>query len=229
MFRGSDLLWACPMFNAGRNQCLSLVCSLWPSCHRWIPCFKNGGPPLWFRWCWIHSLALGSPWGPAVHGGVPREILWIWCEGSWQGWPTLFAACLIFLRPLWTHLLHEHRRNGHLYLSCTTSVFCLMLTRLLSVMLSAHVHQLIWCTTSRCFSPIRFLCVSLTSCTVGRHSTVVSSKKWQCRCVSLSAGERQQCWETGQCELFCYHLILFFCSLCLSYKILKPYWMCSVA
>ena len=84
-----------PLFNAERTQFLSSVCYGWPPCCRWIPCPKNGGPPFWLWWCWIHSLALGSPSRTVVHGGVPREILWIWCEGSWQGWPTLFAVCLM--------------------------------------------------------------------------------------------------------------------------------------
>ena len=92
-----------PLFNAGRVQCLSLVCWGRPSCHCWVPCPKDEGLPLWLRWWWIYSLALGSPRGPVVHGGVPCEILWIWCKGSWQGWATLFAAYLMLLWRLWTH------------------------------------------------------------------------------------------------------------------------------
>ena len=197
---GGDLLWAFPIFNAGREQFPSLVCSCWPSCHCWVPCPKDGGPPLWLRWWWIHSLALGCPRGQAVHGGVPREILWIWCEGSWQGWPTLFAACLMLLWPLWTHQLHGHSRDGHLYLSCV-NLFGLFIRLMFFVMLSPRVHQLMWCTSSRYVCLIRFHCVSLTLCAVGEHSTFDSSSERSCRGGSLSSGEWQQCPGTEQCGL----------------------------
>ena len=193
-----------PLFNAGRVQWIWFVCSWWPSCRRWIPRPQNGGPPLWLCWCWIHSLALGSPRGQAVHGGVPREILWIWCEGSWQGWPTLFAACLMLLWPLRTQQLHGHSRDGHLYLSCVNLfvLLCLLFIRLIFfVMLSAHVHQLMWCTSSRYVCLIRFHCVSLTSCAVGEHSTFDSIIERPCRGGSLSSGEWQQCPGTEQCGL----------------------------
>ena len=83
------------LFNAGRTQCLSLVCWGWPPCCCSAPCSQDGGPPLWYWWSWIHSLALGIPFWSFLHGGVPHEILWIWCEGNGQGWLTLFAACLM--------------------------------------------------------------------------------------------------------------------------------------
>ena len=70
------------LFNAGRIQCLSLVCWGWPSCCCSIPYPQNGGPPLWVWWWWKHSFGLCSPRRPVVHGGVPREILWIWCESK---------------------------------------------------------------------------------------------------------------------------------------------------
>ena len=112
------------LFNAGRMQCLPPVCWGWPSCHCWVPCDQE--PPLWVWRCWMHSIALGSPRGPAVHGGVPCEILWIWCEGHWQGLPALTRlACIVFcLSDTFcdlsghTYILHGRSRHGHLYLSC---------------------------------------------------------------------------------------------------------------
>ena len=82
-------------FNLGRTQCLSLVCCMRPSWGCWVPCPQDGGPPLWLWWWWEHSLAHGSQFWAVVCGEVPREILWIWCDGRWQGWLTLFAACLM--------------------------------------------------------------------------------------------------------------------------------------
>ena len=81
------------------------------------------------------------------------------------------------------------------------------------VTLSANLHQLMWCTTSRYVNPIRFHCVSLTSCAVGQHTTFDSSTGRPCRSGSLSPGKWQQCPGTKWCELTkrskcqapCYH------------------------
>ena len=80
------------LFDVGRAQCLWCLCCWWPSCCCWVPCPQNGGPPLWLWWWWIHSLALGSPRGPVLHGGVPREILRIWSESKGQGWPIWYIC-----------------------------------------------------------------------------------------------------------------------------------------
>ena len=85
------------LFIAERTKCLSLVCHKRPYCHCQVPCPQNGGPPLWLWWWRSHSLAPCSLLWPVVHGEVPREILWIWSEGHWQGWPALFAPCLMFI------------------------------------------------------------------------------------------------------------------------------------
>ena len=82
--------WFCHEFvlllNAGWVQCLWRMCCWRPSCHCWVPCPQNGGPPLWLWWWRIHSITLCSPRGSVVYGGVPCEILWIWRESKGQGW-----------------------------------------------------------------------------------------------------------------------------------------------
>ena len=134
-------------FYAERTKCLSLVCCWRPSCCHWVPCPQDGGPSLWLWWWRSHSLALCSLFWSVVHGGVPREILWIWCEGHWQGWPALLTACLMcVLHPLWTHLLHGHSRHGHLYLSCVNLFMCII--NMTPLLLFAHVRTYTsWCGT----------------------------------------------------------------------------------
>ena len=80
------------LFNAGTTQCLSFVCHGRPSSCCWVPCHQDGGAPLWLWWCWIHSLALGSPSGSVVLGEVPCEILRIWSKRKGQGWPIFVYA-----------------------------------------------------------------------------------------------------------------------------------------
>ena len=87
------------------------------------------------------------------------------------------------------------------WVTSTLCVLFLVHMTLLFVVLSAHVHQLMWLTTSSYFSPIRFHCVSLTLCAVGKHSTFESSSKRSCRGGSFSSGEWQQCPGTEQCGL----------------------------
>ena len=58
-----------------------------------------------------------------------------------------------------------------------------------------------WYTTSRYVSPIRFHCVSLTSCAVGVHSTFESYTKRPYRSCSLSAFGREQRPGREQCGL----------------------------
>ena len=150
------------LFNAGRTQCPSHMCCGWPSCCGSVHCSQDGGPHVCLWWCWVHSIALGSPRGSVVYGGVLHQILRTWCESKGQGWPTLFAACLMhFLWPLWPHLLHGHRRQKcvlettlahiHVNLNCNLvyhvnlyifCVICFMLE-------SAFVHLCI----------VRFLCI----------------------------------------------------------------------
>ena len=112
-------------FIAGRTKCLSLVCHGRPSCRCWVPCPQDGGPPLWLWWWWSHSLASCSLLWAVVNSGLPHEILWIRCESHWQGWTTLFAACLMcILCSLWTHLLHGHSRHGHSACTCSQWWLC---------------------------------------------------------------------------------------------------------
>ena len=117
---------------------------------------------------------------------------------------------------LWTHQLHGHSRDGHLFLS-SVNLFVLLIRLMFFIMLSAHVHQLMWLTTSSYLSPIRFHCVSLMLCAVGKHSTFESIIERPCRGGSLSSGEWQQCPGTEQCrltkgskcEVSCNHLVIF--------------------
>ena len=70
-----------------------------------LACPQDGGPPLWLWW-WripVHSLALDIQQGVVVHGGVPCEILWIWCECNRHVW-SLFVQ-LMSLGPISTYIL----------------------------------------------------------------------------------------------------------------------------
>ena len=108
------------------------------------------------------------------------------------------------LCPLWTHLLHGHSRHGHLYLSCVNLfIVCIInvTTLLLHVCSCTYVHDLMWYTTSRYVSPIRFHCVSLTSCAVGVHPTYESCTERPWRSFSVFACKKEQCAGTEQCGL----------------------------
>ena len=91
----------------------------------------------------------------------------------------LLFWCILW--PLWTQLLlllHGQLQFWHVYM-----------------------YQLMWYTTSIYVSPIRFHCVSLTSCAVRHHSTSESSTGRPYRRSSDSAGIWQQCHRTEQCGL----------------------------
>ena len=128
--------------------------------------------------------------------GVTSQSCTSGCLGDF--WTLLDQCC--WWGVVFSEKAFQHSGNPTQQWKLSTEVSRLFSTMtLLFVMLSAHVYQLMWLTTSSYLSPIRFHSVSLSLCAVGKHSTFESIIERPYRCGSLSSGEWQQCPGTKQC------------------------------